>query len=191
MVLSCNHVLSNWEQFPALTPVLQPAPVDGGVAPVDVIARLGAIAPLVEAKGGRVDAALAELADPNAVQPAFPEGIPALADSTPAVAAEAQKVHKAGRSTGLTRGEVMTVGGHFTVDSGDPDIGLILLEDQLLIRDSGRPFSDFGDSGALVVASEERRALGLICARSTGYSVANRITNVLTELGIELVVHVS
>ena len=191
MVLSCNHVLSNWEQFPALTPVLQPAPVDGGVDPADVIARLGAVTPLVEAKRGKVDAALAELADPNDVRPAFPEGIPPLADSTPAVAVEAQKVHKAGRSTGFTRGEIMTVGAHFTVDSGDPDIGLILLEDQLLIRDVGRPFSDFGELWRASSSSEERRALGLVCARSTGYSVANRITNVFTALGIELVVQAS
>ena len=191
MVLSCNHVLSNWEQFTPQTTILQPAPVDGGTDPTASIARLSAVAPLVGAKRGRVDAAVAELGDPNAVRPAFPPDVAPLIDSTPAIAVERQKVHKVGRSTGVTRGEIMSAGAAFTVDSGDPDIGLILLEDQLLIRDLGRPFSDFGDSGSLVVATQERRALGLVCARSTGYSVANRITNVFTALGIELVVQVN
>lgn len=188
LLLSCNHVLSNWEQFPAGTPILQPAPLDAGSNPADLIATLGRVVPLAAAKRGRADAAVAAIADPSAAQPGFLPGAPPLVDSTPAIAFEGQAVSKIGRSTGLRNGRVFSVGVDLAVDSGEPGVGQVVLEDQILVQDVGSPFSDTGDSGALVVASQEGRALGLLCARSAGYSIANRITNVLAELAVELVV---
>jgi hypothetical protein len=188
LLLSCNHVLSNWEQFPSDTPILQPAPLDAGSNPADLIATLREVVPLAAAKRGRADAAVAVIPDPATAQPGFLPGVPPLVDSTPAVAFEGQTVSKIGRSTGFRSGRVFSPGVDLTVDSGEPSVGQVVLEDQILIQDAGSPFSDTGDSGALVLASKEGRALGLLCARSAGYSIANRITNVLAALAIELIV---
>jgi hypothetical protein len=102
-------------------------------------------------------------------------------------------VAKSGRTTGLTCS---------TVDAIDLDVEVDYFKDcaetqpyytrtftgQLGIP--GDSFADSGDSGALIVDSRNAQAVGLLFATgsdggSNGYSVANPIRDVLTELGAQ------
>jgi len=60
--------------------------------------------------------------------------------------------------------------------------------DQILIRGVSGVFSEYGDSGAIVVEVDSGRATGLLIGGSTEYSVANHLDDVLTELDVRLVI---
>jgi hypothetical protein len=62
--------------------------------------------------------------------------------------------------------------------------GVAILRDQVLVRGLESPFSDGGDSGALVYEERRRRPLGLLCAGSPKFSVVNKIERVLDGLGV-------
>ncbi len=49
-------------------------------------------------------------------------------------------------------------------------------------------FSDSGDSGSLIVDRKSRRATGLLFAGSATHTIANPIDEVLTALGVSLLV---
>ena len=60
-MLSNNHILANANQAAIGDPILQPAPMDGGTMPSDVIAHLSRFIPLhFDGRPNSVDAALAE-----------------------------------------------------------------------------------------------------------------------------------
>ena len=59
--------------------------------------------------------------------------------------------------------------------------------DQILVRGTPEPFSDYGDSGALVVDADSRRAVGLLIGGNGEISVANHLEDVLSQLGLSLV----
>lgn len=187
MLLSCSHVLSGWEQFPRGTRILQPAVEDHGEKDSDTIARVHRLAPLTQAKHGRVDAAVAVIVGPGLVAPGFGGALPPLSSPQPMEASRGQPVAKLGRTTVNTTGEVFSF-GTYEMNTREPRIGAVLLEDQILIRGEGKPFSAEGDSGALIVDPAARRAVGLLCASNDlgTFSIANRISNVLSALDIEL-----
>lgn len=90
-------------------------------------------------------------------------------------------VQKTGRTTGHTHGKVTQK--HATVRVGYPD-GSAIFEGQLIIspEEKGRPFSQPGDSGSLIL--NERHPVGLLFAGSDRITIANPIMTVMDILGV-------
>lgn len=57
-----------------------------------------------------------------------------------------KKVHKVGRTTGLTTGIIMACSVEY-----DDDKGITIYTDFLVLGDKGQPFDAEGDSGSLIV----------------------------------------
>lgn len=98
-------------------------------------------------------------------------------------------VMKSGRTTGLTTGDVVAVGANITVQY---DGGKAYFVDQILINGNKGKFLNSGDSGSLAVTNlkgqDMPQAVGLLFAGSlTGTAIANRIDDVLSELGVTMV----
>jgi hypothetical protein len=88
-------------------------------------------------------------------------------------------VRKSGRTTGVTRGEILQVDVTAKVQYGPSQ--LALFTDQLL---SG-PMSQGGDSGSAVL-DEHGRLVGLLFAGSENTTIINRIEHVFDALRLEL-----
>ncbi len=98
-------------------------------------------------------------------------------------------VTKVGRTTGYTDGTI------FEIRDSRIDVeghGRVLFQDLLVIRKRGRHsyFGRPGDSGALVVSSRDRRAVGLYFAgaKDGSYSLAQPIGPILAYFGAELII---
>jgi hypothetical protein len=100
-------------------------------------------------------------------------------------AAVGMKVHKHGRTTGYTRGEVIDVAGDFNIAY---DFGTARFVDQIVIVGDVGSFSNSGDSGSLIVERSKNQATGLLFAGSTSHTIANHISDVLAALGVTLVI---
>jgi len=181
-VLSNNHVLAFENTLPVGTDIIQPANLDGGDEPVDRIGTLTSFVALTDGTN-ELDAALARLDSAVGVTDKFP-GLIEL-DSVQSTAAVAQlKVAKLGRGSGYTRGMIEDLGIDAQVDF---ETGQFSFGDQLLIKGIGGPFSDGGDSGALVVsASGPCRPVAMLFGGSAQYSLATPIDRVLQSLGVAL-----
>jgi hypothetical protein len=89
-------------------------------------------------------------------------------------------VRKSGRSSGVGQGIVSAVNTTVRVRYLG---GVAVLRDQMVVEGiGGRPFSESGDSGSLVLDDGTRRPVGLVCAGSPRRTVVNRIQRVLDEL---------
>ena len=125
-----------------------------------------------------VDCALARpVADDLITQEIIDIGVPAGASQ----AAVGMKVQKSGRTSGLTKGEIIVIGATLKVAMGDT--GDATFSDQLVMTSIGEP----GDSGSLVL-DEDDRAVGLLAAGSNKATICGSIQNVLNLLDINLVV---
>lgn len=124
-----------------------------------------------------VDAALAEPAADNMVQPEILEvGVPmGTAQAVPGM-----NVLKSGRTTGLTRGVVTVIEATLRITVGEGSS--VILSEQIVCSAMGAP----GDSGSLIL-DEKLQAVGLLCAGSNQVTVANNISNVLSMLEVVLV----
>lgn len=122
-----------------------------------------------------VDCALVKLDAGDLVDPVVLEvgNIKGVSDIGPG-----GKVLKSGRTSGLTRGVVKSVGTTLQVEMDDEE--KVWFSDQVVCDMPSRP----GDSGALVL-SEDFHAVGLLFAGSEKLTIFNRITNILERLGIE------
>lgn len=92
-----------------------------------------------------------------------------------------RSVHKVGRTTGSTEGEVVALGSVVTVPYPS---GKAYFVDQIMIRpssDNGGHFSLGGDSGSGVL-NDAHEAVGLVFAGSDRFTLANPIHHVLQEL---------
>jgi hypothetical protein len=183
-------VLANENDAARGDAVLQPGAYDGGRRR-DAVAQLERFVRLRTSRANLVDAAIARLLpgiDWNARELRDLGKLRGVA--TEPVDAGA-RVAKLGRTTGLTRGRVTA----FELDDvvAGYDIGNISFDNQIEIEGAGsEPFSDGGDSGALIVDST-RHALGLLFAGSDvggrngkGLTYANPIGAVLDALKLEL-----
>ncbi|MFX4262881.1 hypothetical protein ACOBQJ_11825 [Pelotomaculum propionicicum] len=88
------------------------------------------------------------------------------------------KVQKSGRTTGLTKGVVKSVGTTLQVEMREDE--KIWFSDQVVTNMPSQP----GDSGALVL-KENRDVVGLLFAGSEKLTIFNRISNVIDRLAIE------
>jgi hypothetical protein len=185
-ILSNNHVIADENGLPLNSPILQPGTLDGGVLPGDRVARLRRFVRLRRLpRSNRVDAAIAVLDAPGLARASILPGVGALTSAAPVAAAVGMRVHKHGRTTGYTRGRVIDVAADVNVTY---DFGVARFLDQVIIVGDTGSFSDSGDSGSLIVRRPGNRATGLLFAGSATHTIANHIGEVLTALGVTLVV---
>ena len=88
-------------------------------------------------------------------------------------------VKKSGRTTGLTRGEILIIGTTIRVGYNG---GTATFYDQIGIQSSAGSFSLGGDSGSLIVTESDNRPVGLLFAGSDTWTFANPIGRVITAL---------
>lgn len=191
LILSNNHVLANSNQANCLDPILQPGPADGGRNPRD---RLALLERWVNIKFGAgrvnfVDCATA-WAWPKRVRKEliyisrgrrkfFRVG------SRPVRCRRRMLVGKSGRTTQLTRGQIVDCSWSGWINYGRA--GRAFFRDQMVVRGIGKTFSAGGDSGSLIWTWDRRRnPVGLLFAGGGGLTIANKIPRVLRSLDIRL-----
>jgi hypothetical protein len=182
--LSCAHVLSR--RSDERVRLYQPARADGATA-ADYFADLARVAPLRRGpkQSNRVDAAI------GLVRPSI-DGAASLCEIGPiagiARARIGMQVAKVGRSTGFTTGEVVSVGVEAVVPI--ETVGALVFVDQVRIAGNATHplFAAPGDSGALVVDTQSRNAVGLLFATPSngGEALMNDIGAVIQALDVQL-----
>ena len=206
-ILSNNHVLANSNDASIGDETWQPGAYDGGVS-IDVIGHLFDFVPIVFLGGestcpigntivcvfnflaklfGRktrirtivdimntVDCAIAEpINDSDVSEEILEIGVPI--GFSKAIVGE--KVKKSGRTSGLTEGTVSSTDTLANVNYGDGKMATFT--DQIMTT----AMSEGGDSGS-VVLNEVIEVVGLLFAGSDQVTIVNKISNVLTELGL-------
>ncbi|MBK3625289.1 hypothetical protein JHN59_10605 [Streptomyces sp. MBT49] len=181
-VVGCNHVLACENQSTVSDVIVQPAPEDGGSAAGDAVAELSSWVKLRFGRSrNRVDAAMAVVTEPVRTVS------PAIFDVGPIGRGLCQpqddlKVLKYGRTTGLSRGVVTDYPVTARVRHG---LRRAFMADQMIVESvDGRPFSDHGDSGSLVVEEGTFNPVGVVCGGTEDYTVVSQISHVLDELGV-------
>ena len=186
LLLGNSHVLALFGDSPLGASILQPAAADGG-AGTDRVATLLRSAPIDRAGRNRVDAAVAAI-DPAIAAEAEICGIGRVTRTAPAT--PDLGVVKHGRTTGLTTGFVDDPSCDFVLPLRAGAASGIRFVEQIRVRarTATSRFGQAGDSGALVVATDSRRAVGLFfaCPDDGSFAYANPIDAVLTALNVEL-----
>jgi len=204
-ILSNNHVLAESDQARTGDTVVQPALVDLNCNPqagrtvgslryvvpiqssqTNVDAALAAATPEVDSTGG-----ILQLGPPvnGALTPAAPAA--GTGEALTAGLLNQLRVVKSGRTTGLTCSTVNTVNLTVQVDYYYDCAETQRYYTKTYVNQIGMPgasFADSGDSGALVLDASNAQPVGLFFSSGTddsnhGFSVANPIQDVLTELG--------
>jgi hypothetical protein len=194
-ILSNNHVLAGENRgFKGQDRILQP----GGVQfdPAMQVATLTEFEPLVVSPpaasistGGvtynLIDAAVATLSRThNHVQAYLPSRLTTQPRGT-ANARIGDKVHKVGRTTGLTFGEVKQVG--VVVGPVAYGIGGCWFRQSVVIEGSnGTTFSDHGDSGSAIVRDSDGIVVGLLYAGNGSQTYACSIATIMNSLNLRL-----
>jgi hypothetical protein len=214
VILSNNHVLANSNIANVGDPIVQPGVYDGGNVLTDTIAKLKRFVPIQFEQGSTcpiakgfcavynalakvlgaktrlvtvkevyntVDCAIASPVSPDVVSDEVIDiGVPQ--DVT--VPTVGLRVKKSGRTTCLTHGEIDTVDLTVRVMY---DYKTALFKDQIGIQPTEGKFSSGGDSGSAIVAEDEPKIVGLLFAGDeSGYTIANKIQNVMDELNVEV-----
>lgn len=186
-VLSNNHVFADVNRAREGDDLYQPGSADGGVEG-DHFAELHRFVP-IEVGGeapNRVDAAIGELL-PEVEHRAEVCGIGGAEGTTRA--GEGMEVRKHGRTTGLTEGVVTdeSLDALIGMDHNNPDT-VALFENQIRIERTP-PHPEFGmggDSGSLVFSGNTAVGLYFAGPSAGDYGLANHISDVLSEMEIEL-----
>lgn len=181
-ILTCNHIIANYNKTPLDTPVIQPGRQDGGKAPDDTVANLAKFVPLLpinpllpwaQQPKNIVDAAIAKVSNPDLTSPIIaivnrpPQGIIGPVLDLP--------IKKVGINTELTQGVITSV--NTTIQ-----VGNYLYTKQIISNLKSVP----GDSGALVLDDKDR-AVGLLKAGTNLTSIISPIIDILQLLNISLV----
>jgi hypothetical protein len=190
--LSNNHVLADEDRGKKGDAILQPGAYDGGRNPQDRIGKLDQAVKLKPRGTNRVDAAVAAVDGRIAYDPRTLRGVGTLAGLAKAPVEETRLVEKIGRTTGHTKGRVTA----FELDNVVVayDTGNLRFDDQIEVEaDGAGSFSQGGDSGSLVFASEDSGAFGLLFAGSDqggtnggGLTYLNPFATVLAQLKADL-----
>ncbi len=184
--LSNNHVYALENSASIGNPAHQPGPYDTGcvVSDNNIIGNLFAFVPIVfsTTANNTVDAAIV-----GSLSELLGKATPSNGYGTPksgvAPAAVGQAVQKYGRTTSLTKGQVVGVNATINVGYGS---GTARFVDQIVILGT-KPFSKAGDSGSLIVTNPGRQPVGLLFAGSSnGYTFANRIDLVLAAFSVSV-----
>jgi hypothetical protein len=94
------------------------------------------------------------------------------------------RVQKTGRTTEHTTGVVETLGAQVQVDYGTGS-GIATFDDQLVVRAEAGDFSAPGDSGSAVLGADAFLG-GLLFAGGEGITIVNRISHVVSLLGVRV-----
>ena len=153
-MLSNNHILANANNAAIGDPILQPAPMDGGKMPADVVAHLSRFIPLVfDGQPNMVDAALAEgefhELDPEIAQIGYVRSVqpPQLN----------KVVQKTGRTTRHTTGTIIGLNATFNVQYGGGRVAKMCRQIITTNMSAG------GDSGSLL-CDMQGNAIGMMFA---------------------------
>lgn len=186
-ILSNNHVLARSDSASPGEAISQPGLIDSScrVTSADTVANFSQA---IKLGTGNVDAALAQVVsgDVSSNGAILAVGVPA---STTATATVSRGVAKAGRTTGLTCGNISSVSTNVSVqyqagcNSGKKFT--ISYTNQVVINSS--TFSAGGDSGSLIVTSDTAQPVALLFAGSSTTTIGNPITDVVNALGVTFV----
>jgi hypothetical protein len=187
--LSNNHVFADVNKAKIGSDLYQPGPMDGGT-PNDRLATLERFVRIVLGPDGsnKVDGAIGRLLDGVKFDPA----ICSIGNIKGTEAAKpGMRVHKHGRTTGLTAGIVAAIDYDAVIGMDHSDSSVLAkFSDQMRIEagPGNPPFGLGGDSGSLVLSTPGDRAVGLYFAgpQSGSYGIANQIADVLKDLEITL-----
>jgi hypothetical protein len=183
-ILSNNHVLAQENSLPPGSTIFQPGLLDMNTPAPNAIATMTRFITLSSAAANKVDCAIAEITDPAKVSATVMPKVGKLGSNQPLAAAMSMKVMKTGRTTGFTTGVITDLTADVKVKY---EMGTLSFTDQIIIHGGNTPFSDSGDSGSLIVEQSSKRAVGLLFAGSTDFTIANHIEDVLGELQVNLV----
>lgn len=182
LILSNNHVLANEDHRNGAAkqgdPILAPGSVDGGTSS-DVVAQLRRWIPLVVSGQGMnsVDCAVAVVSEPTLIESPVTEGQSTgwrgIGDIN-----QHTNVVKTGRTTGLTRGQVLDVDATvYGVGYGDFQADF---EHQIMTT----VMSKAGDSGSFLLSEDGSQVLGLLFSGSDQVTLYNHISRVRDALGV-------
>ncbi|GAA3396577.1 serine protease [Cryptosporangium minutisporangium] len=179
-ILSTNYALADCNAGRTGDPILQPALVDGGRYPADVIGGLVRFVPIQFHDGARkpvnlVDAAIAEAVH-DADSRVYWAGEVKTLNAAPNIN---DTVQKWGRTTTFTTGHVLNINA--TVDVHYDGDRIARFGQQIVTTG----MSAGGDSGSLVTDPDEG-AVGLLFAGSGRVSVLNNIAAVQSLLGVRV-----
>jgi hypothetical protein len=190
-MLSNNHVLAGSDALPLKTAIIQQGAADQGVA-ADKVAELAHFVPLgKDGDSAPVDAAIALYhrdKDLYSAEIITDAGRIALSGQGQAPTL-GMAVAKSGRTTGVTTGQVHTIGGTLKLNYAKPGAAprMITIENTFSINSSvrGTPFGAGGDSGSLIThaVGPQHVPVGMLFATDdVGGAYANDIGAVLASL---------
>ncbi len=184
-ILSNNHVLAVANAASIGDEILQPGAADASSSNTPArIATLTDFEPLrLGSSVNRIDAAIAALDDINAAVPDIMTVGPPR--NPPVSAFVGQAVLKHGRTSGLTFGSVVDTSFDGIVRY---DGSVAYFEDQIVVACDSGPFSERGDSGALILDSPDVHPVGLLFAGDDSQTIANPIQSVLNRFGATVAV---
>ncbi|MGC2697438.1 MAG: hypothetical protein WA738_16750 [Candidatus Angelobacter sp.] len=199
-VLSNNHVLARSTLGLPGEAINQPG-APACFANTNLVANLqlqSTIIPTLASNGiapSNVDAALAQISaaavdTAGTILELGPAGPSSIADAPPsatlATAAPGLSVAKSGRTTGLTCSTIGSISTSVSVDydsfCGGPKAFTATFVGQVVV--SGGNFSAPGDSGSLIVTTDNARPVALLFAGSANSTIANPIQDVLFEFSV-------
>jgi hypothetical protein len=132
--------------------------------------------------GNKVDCAIAKVLNPGLVTNSV------LHIGAPAGTADAEidmSVHKFGRTTSYTVGQVRSIDTDVTVAY---ETGSYTFREQIIIvSTTDQPFSAAGDSGSLILQRNTNKAVGLLFGGSNTHTIANHLSDVLNALKVTMV----
>jgi hypothetical protein len=185
-ILSNNHVLANENILPPGSNILQPSSLDDPNVAGNRIGTLTRFVPLVSGTPNKVDCAIAKVSGNQASNAILHIGAPLSKGN----ASMEKQVHKFGLSTSYRVGRVIDIEADVTINFAN---GAFKFDNQIMILGvDGKAFAQRGDSGALVLERETQKAVGLLFGAGVNnagqiYGVANHINEVLSALGVTLV----
>lgn len=190
LILSNNHVLADESRGLPGDAIWQPGAADQGGA-ADAVGALLRAVPFTTTGANFADVAVATIAADIAVNAGYIEGLGAVAGLRQPPLTTGTAVAKLGRTTGLRRGRVTATEIDNLVVGFN--VGQLRFDNQIEIESlDARPFSSGGDSGSLIVDSQNR-ACGLLFAGSdqggannSGLTYANPMAVVLDAIGASM-----
>jgi hypothetical protein len=178
-VLGSNHVMMANGRVPKDKPIIFKIPNTFGQR---VFASTTVYVPLVQAgpnDPNHVDCALAKVENPELVATQFPDWIVYSDPVEPEPQMRVSKVDNTDNATGVVR----SVNVHMRIDYR---FGTYDFDDLVLIEGDYGQFALPGDSGAIVVDRDSKKATALVIGGSSKYTIACPLTTAFKELAEEL-----